>query len=215
MTDRLCLDRNPNAMLGSPGGTVYALETMKGFVRMGMMALLLWATACCPLLADHATADKLLAAMPILQPTMTQVRCTVSKDVDLSVNRAITPRVVIGGSASGAGIFDLRVRLLAPLQMAPAFLAIELSPHRVAGLMTLFFGPVSIDLGRSWFESSRWALVQLAVHPRLCMVFGGIQQLDVVVPQAGWRLFPAASAQWEIDVMFTGREIRLSVGGIL
>jgi len=47
------------------------------------------------------------------------------------------------------------------------------------------------------------------------MVIGGVEQSDAMAPYVGWRLFPAASAQWEIDMLFNGTEIRLSVGGIL
>lgn len=154
--------------------------------------------------------------MPILQRSITQLIVgTVSNDFHLSVSRAVLPRVVVRAEASTAEQFELNVRFLALLQVAPAFLAVEIGPKRVTGFMTLFFGPVSIDLGRSWFEPLRWALAQLIVHPRLTMVVGGIQQPEGIVPVAGWRLFPAASAQWEIGMLFTGSEIRLSVGGIL
>jgi len=147
---------------------------------------------------------------------MTQI--TVGSEpsgLHLSVSRAILPRLIVRAEARTSGPFDLTVRLLAPVQVAPAFLAIEVSPKRVTGLMTLFFGSVSIDLGRSWFEPSRWAVVQLMVHPRLTMVVGGIQQSEEIVPFAGWRLFPSASAQWEIDTLFSSREFRISVGGVL
>ena len=165
---------------------------------------------------SEPVSAKLLAAMPMLETAMTQVEAwTTSNDLSLSVSRAILPSVVVRGTACTSGLLDFQVRVLAPLQIAPAFLAIELAPNRVTGLMTLFFGPVSIDLGRTWFEPSRWAFVQLVVHPRLTMVFGGIEQFDAIAPCVGWRLFPTASAQWEIDMLFNGNEIRLSVGGFL
>jgi hypothetical protein len=181
-----------------------------------MIGLLLLAHSGSSVWGMEPIATKLLAAMPILESSMTQIIAGAASDeFHLSVSRAILPRVVVRAEASTTGPFDLNVRFLAPLQVAPAFLAVEVGPKRVTGLMTLFFGSVSIDLGRTWFEPSRWAFVQLIVHPRLTMVVGGIQQSEAVVPLVGWRLFPAASAQWEIDMLFSGSEIRLSVGGIL
>ena len=190
---------------------------MKGSFPIWLTVLALLACSLMTLAeGSESVSAKLLAAMPILETAMTQVEVwTTSNDLSLSVSRAILPSVVVRGTASTTGLFDLQVRVLAPLQIAPAFLAIELAPNRVTGLMTLFFGPVSIDLGRTWFEPSRWVFVQLVVHPRLTMVFGGIEQFDAIAPCVGWRLFPTASAQWEIDMLFNGNEIRLSVGGIL
>lgn len=123
--------------------------------------------------------------------------------------------MVVRGSAGTSGSFDLRVRWLPPLELAPAFLAVELSPRSVTGLMTLFFGPVAVDLGRTWFEPSRWALIQWVVHPKLAMIVGGVQELGRIMPQVGWRLFPTGSARWEVGMMFERNGIKLSLGGIL
>ena len=161
-------------------------------------------------------ATKLLAAMPIMEQGMTQLAIsTGTKESQVVVSRAIASYALVRGSASTSGSLGLCVRLLAPLELAPAFLAVELDSRRVTGLMTLFLGPVSIDLGRTWFDPSRWMLVQLVVHPRLTMVIGGIQQSGKVEPQVGWRLFPTGSARWEVGMMFERHEIKLSFGGIL
>jgi hypothetical protein len=190
---------------------------MNDSLPVWLAVLLLLATSLMALAeGSEPLSAKLLAAMPVLELSMTHLTIGAgSNDLLLSVSRAILPNVVVRGIASTSGLFDLHLRVLAPLQLAPAFLAIELSPTRVTGLMTLFFGPVSVDLGKTWFEPSRWALIQLVVHPRLTMVIGGIEQSDAITPCVGWRLFPTASAQWEIDMLFNGNEIRLSVGGIL
>jgi len=159
---------------------------------------------------------KLLAALPIMERGMTGIALSpTSSTLHLSVNRAITSRFQLRGIAGTSGSFDLRVRLLAPLELAPAFLAVELGPRSVTGLMTLFFGPVSIDLGRTWFKPERWALVQWIVHPQLTMIIGGLQQLEMIAPQVGWRLFPTGSARWEIGMMFSRNGINLTFGGIL
>jgi len=159
---------------------------------------------------------KLLAAMPIIERGMTQiVLLPTSTGFHLSVNRAITSHIHVQGSAGTSGSFDLRMRVLAPLELAPAFLAVELGPRSVTGFMTLFFGPVVVDLGRTWFEPARWALAQLVVHPRLTMVVGGVQQSEKITPQVGWRLFPTGSARWEIGMMFGRNGIKLTFGGIL
>ena len=159
---------------------------------------------------------KLLAAMPIMKQGMTQLAIsTGSGESRVFVSRAITPYALVRGSANTSGSFDLRMRLWVPLELAPAFLSVELGPTSVTGLMTLFFGPVSIDLGRTWFTPSRWALVQFVVHPRLTMVIGGFEKSEKISPQIGWRLFPARSARWEIGMMFDRDGIRLSLGGIL
>ena len=161
-------------------------------------------------------AAKLLAAMPIMERGMTQIAIsTGSTESQVVVSRAIAPYALVRGSADTSGSLGLCVRLLAPLELAPAFLAVELDSRRVTGLMTLFLGPVSIALGRTWFDPSRWMLVQLVVHPRLTMVIGGIQQSGKIEPQVGWRLFPTGSAQWEVGMMFERHEIKLSFGGIL
>ena len=190
---------------------------MKNSLPVWLAVLLLLATSLMALAeGSEPISAKLLAAMPVLETSMTRLTIGASSnDLYLAVSRAILPNVVVRGIASTSGLFDLHLRLLAPLQVVPAFLAVELAPNRVTGLMTLFFGPVSIDLGRTWFEPSRWAFIQLVVHPRLTMVFGGIEQSDTIAPCVGWRLFPMASAQWEIDMLFNRNEIRLSVGGIL
>jgi hypothetical protein len=164
----------------------------------------------------ESITSKLLAAIPVLGNAATQVDVwTASNDFHLSVSREVWPGVLIRGTAGTRSQFDLQARLYAPLQLAPAFLAVELAPNRVTGMMTLFFGSASLDLGRTWIEPSRWAFLQLVAHPRMTLVFGGIQKASIVVPHVGWRLFPTASAQWEIDMLFTWNEIRLSVSGVL
>ena len=162
-------------------------------------------------------AIQLLAAMPVLERGMTQIALTTATTGShLSVSRAIAPYVLIRGAAgTTSDSFNLCVRLLAPLELAPAFLAVELNSKRVTGLMTLFFGPVAIDLGRTWFDPARWAWIQFVVHPRLTMVIGGIQHSEEIAPQVGWRLFPTGSAQWEVGMMFGRDGIRLSFGGTL
>ena len=190
---------------------------MKDSLPVWLAVLLLLAASLMALAEDsEPISAKILAAMPVLEPSMIHLTLGVgSNDLLLSVSRAILPNVVARGTANTSELPDLLIRFLAPFQLTPAFLAVELSPTRVTGLMTLFFGPVSIDLGRSWFQPARWALIQLVVHPRLTMVIGGVEQSDAMAPYVGWRLFPTASAQWEIDMLFNGTEIRLSVGGIL
>ncbi len=185
--------------------------------RILTLALMLGLLGSCLVSGTETVETKLLAAMPILETGMTQmILGRGSDELDLSIGRAVFPRVVVRAEAGSAGPFDLNIRLFAPPQLfAPAFFAVELNPHSVTGLMTLFFGPVSIDLGRTWFEPSRWALAQLIVHPRLTMVVGCIQESKLIFPLVGWRIFPSASAQWEIDMLFTGKEIRVSVGGYL
>ena len=159
---------------------------------------------------------KLLAAMPIMEQGMTQIVLSpTATGLHVSVDRAITSHIHVRGSADTSGSLDLRINLLAPLELAPAFLAVELGPASVTGLMTLFFGPVVVDLGRTWFEPARWALVQWVVHPRLTMVIGGVQQSEEIAPQVGWRLFPTSSARWEIGIMFERNGIKLTFGGIL
>ena len=161
-------------------------------------------------------SDKLLAALPIMEQGMTQIALSPTPtSFHLSVNRAITSHFQLRGVAATSGSFDLCLRFLAPLGLAPAFLAVELGPRSVTGLMTLFFGPVSIDLGRTWFEPVRWALAQWVVHPQLTMIIGGLQQSEKITPQVGWRLFPTSSARWEIGMMFGRNGIRFSFGGIL
>ena len=166
--------------------------------------------------ALYPISAKLLAALPVMEQGMTQIALSpTSSGFHLSVNRAITPHFQLRGVAGTSGSFNLCLRLLAPLELAPAFLAVELDPGSVTGLMTLFFGPISIDLGRTWFEPVRWALVQWVIRPRLTMIIGGVQQSEKIMPQVGWRLFPTGSARWEIGVMFERNGIKLTFGGIL
>ena len=166
--------------------------------------------------ALYPISAKLLAALPVMEQGMTQIALSpTSSGFHLSVNRAITPHFQLRGVAGTSGSFNLCLRLLAPLELAPAFLAVELDPGSVTGLMTLFFGPVAVDLGRTWFEPARWALIQWVVHPQLTMVIGGLQQSERITPQVGWRLFPTGSARWEIGVMFERNGIKLTFGGIL
>ena len=185
--------------------------------RMLTLVLMLGLLGSCLVSGTETFETKLLAAMPILETGMTQMIMGMGSDeLDLSIGRAVFPRVVVRAEAGSAKPFDLNIRLTVPPQLfAPAFFAVELAPTSVTGLMTLFFGPVAIDLGRTWFEPSRWALAQLIVHPRLTMVVGGIEESEIIVPLVGWRIFPSSSARWEIDMLFTGREIRVSVGGYL
>jgi len=147
---------------------------------------------------------------------MTQIAVSPTpKGFRLSVSRAIASHIAVRGVADTASPFDLRMRLFAPLELVPAFFAVEFGPRSVTGLMTLFFGPVAVDLGRTWFEPARWALVQWVVNPYLVMVVGGVQQSDDMTLQAGWRIFPSGSASWEVGMMFGQDGIKLSLGGVL
>ena len=182
---------------------------------LSVLIVLIGCSTTCAEILDPVSY-RLLAAVPIMQRGMTQITLMpASTGFQLSVSRAIASRIVVQGVADTRSSFDLRLRLLAPLDLAPAFLAVELNPTCVTGLMTLFFGPVSIDLGRAWFEPARWALIQMVVHPRLTMVLGGVQQSEEIISQVGWRLFPTGSGQWEIGMMFGRDGIKLTFGGIL
>jgi len=86
------------------------------------------------------------------------------------------------------------------LDLAPAFLGIEIGPARITGLLTIFLGPVSIDLGRTWFHPERWAIVQLSMHPRLTAFLAVDEAAEWFLPSVGFRLFPLASARWELGV---------------
>jgi len=190
---------------------------MKGRLAVWLIALvmLIGGSTTCAETSDPIST-KLLAAMPVMERGMTQIALSpTSTGFHLSVSRAITSNIHVRGSAGTSGSFDLRMTLLAPLELAPAFLAVEMGPTSVTGLMTLFFGPVVVDLGRTWFEPARWALVQWVVHPRLTMVIGGVQQSEKITPQVGWRLFPTGSARWEIGIMFERNGIKFTFGGIL
>ncbi len=205
-----------NAMLGMSIGAVYAVWIMRRATQICTMLwfFLAWFSGAAS--ADTSWSGNLLAGMPILEPSMTRIELSHGAEGPrVFIDRSLAPRVILGASASLAHPFDLHAKLYAPIHVAPAFLAVDVSTRRIAGLMTLFFGPVSIDLGRAWIESSRWAFVQLIVHPRLALVIGGIERLETTVLHVGWRLFPAASAQWEVDLSIAGNEIRLAVGGVL
>ena len=67
-------------------------------------------------------ATKLLAAMPIMEQGMTQLAIsTGTTESQVVVSRAIAPYALVRGSASTSGSLGLCVRLLAPLELAPAF----------------------------------------------------------------------------------------------
>jgi hypothetical protein len=156
------------------------------------------------------------AAMPILERGRTQVALSSGPSgLRLSVDRVVTSHIHVTGIADGRGGVDLRLRLLAPLELAPAFLAVELAPTRVAGLMTVYFGPVSFDLGRSWFDRARWVAVQCVVDPRCTLVISAVQRLTEIAPSIGCRLFPEASGRWEIGVLLGVRRIGIWLGGVL
>ena len=160
------------------------------------------------------TVDELLAAMPILERGLTRIALMPDMgEPGVSVFRAVTPSMFI--RAEAVTDYNLAVRLLAPPVLVPAFFAIEVDMHCVTGLMTLFLGPVAIDLGRSWVEPARWVWIQCAFHPRLTVLLGGREQDGVVSPQVGWRLFPTGSARWEIAMTFGNEGICLVFGGIL
>lgn len=189
---------------------------MKGFHRSLITALFLLTASLIAVQAAEPMGGQPLAAMPILEQGMTQLRASVGRtECQLSISRALSAHVFVLGTASTNGTLDASLRLLAPINLAPVFLAIELTPQQVTGLMTLFFGPVSIDLGRSWFAPSRWAWFQLVVHPRLSLVVGAQQTLGRTVPRVGWRLFPTGSASWEVELTVAPDEMRLTFGGVL
>lgn len=189
---------------------------MKLTHRVPIMALLLIAASFTVLRAAEPMGGHPLAAMPILDQGMTQLRASVGiSGCNLAIRRALRPHVLVLGAASTSGELDASLRLLLPINLAPAFLAVELSPQRVTGLMTLFFGPVSIDLGRSWFEGSRWAWLQLVVHPRLSLVVGAQQTSGSMSPRVGWKVFPTASASLQIELTVARDEMKVTMGAVL
>ena len=184
------------------------LRMMKRLLYIGILTWLM--------LPVSALAGQYLAAMPILEQGMTQLAVSMqSTDIEASITRAVSSFTSVCGMAATSGRLDLSVRLVAPWELAPAFFALEMTPRRVTGLMTLFFGPVSLDLGRSWVETSRWAWVQLVVHPKLTLVAGGTFSEQRLSPHIGWRLFPTGSASKEIRVVFGQDGMVFSVGGVL
>ena len=146
---------------------------------------------------------------------MTSVQMTSMgpHQADVSITRAITAFTEIHGSASTRGGLDLSVQCHLPLQLAPAFLSAEVSLSEVTGYLTLFFGPVSIDLGRSWIQPERWAWAQLVVHPELVLVMGIREREGSWSPQIGWRWVPWATSAWELTLVVERDAVTLTVGG--
>ena len=97
---------------------------MKDSLPGWLAVLLLLATSLMALAeGSEPISAKLLAAMPVLETSMTRLTIGASSnDLYLSVSRAILPNVVVRGTAGTNGLFDLQVRLLAPLQLVPAVL---------------------------------------------------------------------------------------------
>lgn len=165
--------------------------------------------------AVEPMGGQILAAMSLLDPGMTRIWVSAGAwECQFAVYRALSSRVLVLGTASTTGALDLELRVLLPEYLAPAFLAIGLAPQHITGLMTLFFGPISIDLGRRWGQPARWAWLQLSAHPRLSLMVG-IQDINgQFVPSVGWRLFPTGSASWDIELAVASNEMRLTVGGV-
>lgn len=146
------------------------------------------------------------AALPTLPVAASEMAASISADgISVSFTRVLTSRVVAAGEATTCGSFDLSVRWMAPLDLVPAFLAIEASPTAITGLMTVFLGPVCIDLGRTWFRPERWAIVQLCMHPRLTTFLAIDDTTGRFRPTLGWRLFPTTTAHWEVGARFGAR----------
>ncbi len=155
------------------------------------------------------------AAMPILERGMTRITtCSDGMSGELELERAITSHLSITGVADTTGLVDLSVCLRAPWQLAPAFLAMELSPRRITGLMTIYFGPVSIDLSRSWLDPARVAIVQWVVDPRWTLVLCASERFGQIAPGIGCRLFPKESGNWELGVSLSTRGVRFWAGGV-
>jgi len=96
--------------------------------RMLTLVLMLGMLGSCLVSGTETFETKLLAAMPILETGMTQMIMGMGSDeLDLSMGRAVFPRVVVRAEAGSAGPFDLTIRLAAPPQLfVPAFFAVEL-----------------------------------------------------------------------------------------
>ena len=157
-----------------------------------------------------------LSALPIYDPGATSLQLTFAgaNHANVSITRAITAFTEIHGSASMQGALDLSVQGHLPLQLAPAFLSAEVSLSEITGYLTLFFGPVSIDLGRSWIRPERWAWAQLVVHPKLTLVVGISESEGDLAPQIGWRWFPWATSAWELTLIVGPDAVSFSMGGV-
>jgi hypothetical protein len=176
-----------------------------------VLALLLMAEA--PERAEAMQISHFFGAMPIVsRGTSVASSWATGTDAGLSFTRAIDPHVLMTGSITAQSSLDLRLCLKAPLELAPAFLALELSPSRMTGLMTLFLGPVALDLGRTWFDPVRWVIVQVAVHPQLTLFVMGEERGGRILPYAGFRWFPEETARWEIGFR-GGSEAEIWLGG--
>ncbi len=169
-------------------------------VRKCLTAVL--ATTACLLgawTATNASIPHFSAAIPTLPAAGSELTaCVTDEAIALSFTRAATPHVLVSGSAALGHDLDLAVRWLPVLDLAPVFLGIEIGPARVTGLITVSLGPASIDLGRTWFQPERWAIVQLSMHPRLTAYLALEEAADRFRPSVGCRLFPLASARWEL-----------------
>lgn len=157
-----------------------------------------------------------LSALPMYDSGTTafQLTATGRDYAELSLTRAITTFAEIHGRASTQGDLDLSVQCHLPLQLAPAFLSAEVSLSEVTGYLTLFFGPASIDLGRSWIQPERWAWAQVVVHPKLTFVVGVRESEGSITPQIGWRWFPWATAAWELSLTVAPNAMSFSIGGV-
>jgi hypothetical protein len=175
-----------------------------GVLSLSLLALLLLGS---PVLGKTDEPFYLLAALPTLPPGMTRLSLAQGGAVwVIAVEQATGPSVLVRGAATTGGAVNLLLRWHLPLDLAPVFLAVEFDGRRLTGLMTLFLGPLGVDLGRSWGTETRWALLHLAVDPHLTWMLEWCQRGKVSAPRIGWRLFPAASARWEMGLM-VGRRV--------
>ena len=100
-------------------------------------------------------------------------------------------------------------------QLVPLFIAATVGTDGIGVLSTLFFGPVRIDWGRTWGEtSSRWGSAQLSARPHLSMLVGVERNSGRVAPFLGLRIFPSGHGLWEIGFSVRPDGIRLSAGGV-
>ena len=173
------------------------MKTRLRIIGFAMLAACLGLSA----MAGGLSIPHFSAALPTLPAGASELAASMGRDgIDVSFSRVLSSHLLVTGAAASGGDLDLSVRWLLPLDLVPVFVAVELAATHVTGLMTLFLGPVSLDLGRSWFATERWAIVQLSMHPRLTAVLALEASTARLLPSLGWRLFPLASARWELGL---------------
>ena len=111
-----------------------------------------------------------------------------------SMTRRIELAVFAGTQSVTPGARILIIRDLHPLSAA-----VDLAADRISLLASLFFGPVGVDIGRSWGrEPGRWASVWFAPHPQLTLGLGVEEADGRVAPEIGFRWRPAGVPGWSI-----------------